>query len=49
MHVGPALDQRSGGVLGVVEFSGVDESDHRISRSVDLGVAVFAEAGVMVR
>ena len=26
MHVGPALDQFLGGVLGVVEFSGVDES-----------------------
>jgi hypothetical protein len=49
MHVGPALDQRLGGMLGVVEFSGVDESDHRIGRGVDLGVAVFAETGVMVR
>ena len=49
MHVGPALDQRPGGVLGVVEFSGVDESDHRIGRGVDLGVAVFAETGGMVR
>ena len=49
MHVGPTLDQRLGGVLGVVEFSGVDESDHRIGGGVDLGVAVFAQAGVMVR
>jgi hypothetical protein len=38
-----------GGVLGVVEFAGVDESGHRIGRVVDLGVAVFAQAGVMMR
>jgi len=38
MHVGPALDQLLGGVLGLVEFSGVDESDRRIGRDVDLGI-----------
>jgi hypothetical protein len=29
-----------------VEFSGVDESDHR---NVDLGVAVFAQEGMVAR
>jgi len=49
VNVGPAFDERVCGALGIVEFSGLDEGDHRIGGGVDFGVAIGAEAGVMVR
>ncbi len=49
MQVGPALDQRMGGALGILQLSGVDEGDHCVGRGVDFFVTVFAEARVMVR
>lgn len=49
MQFRPTLDHHFGGVLGIVQFSGVDESNHCVGRGINLFVTVFAEARVMVR
>ena len=48
MHVGKALQQCIGGLLRLVELAGVDEIDDGVGGGGQLGVAVVAEAELIV-
>ena len=49
MHGGEAYQYFMGGLLGLVEFPGVNEGEHRIGRGIQLFIAVIAQVRIKLR